>query len=131
MQENEREATNAAGKLDNAIAKILVDRFSSRCIFADLHSFSCGISGGFLLASLVTSLNLSTVPLKEAKMVTKKKAAKKAGGIQAKLKFNPEWIKDPVPPFFKNLDRFAIRELATAKREFAARVKDILARGQR
>ena len=63
-------------------------------------------------------------------MVTKKKAAKKAGGLQAKLKFNPEWIKDPVPPFFKNLNREAIRELATAKREFANRVKEILARGQ-
>jgi len=81
--------------------------------------------------SLVSLANLSIVPRKEAKMVTKKKAAKKAGGIQAKLKFNPEWIKDPVPPFFKNLDRLAIRELAAAKRDFAARVKDILAKGQR
>ena len=64
-------------------------------------------------------------------MVTKKQATKKAGGISVKLKFNPEWIRDPVPPFFKNLDRLAVRELAAAKREFAKRVNDILARGQR
>ena len=64
-------------------------------------------------------------------MVTKKKAAKKAGGIQAKLKFHPEWFSDPVPPFFKNLNPLAIRELAAAKREFAARVNEILAKGQR
>jgi hypothetical protein len=61
-------------------------------------------------------------------MPTKKpKAATKA----SILKFNPEWIKDPVPPFFKNLDRVAQRELAAAKRDFAARVKEILAKGQR
>ena len=61
-------------------------------------------------------------------MPTKKpKAATKA----TILKFNPEWIKDPVPPFFKNLDRVAQRELAAAKKEFAARVKEILAKGQR
>ncbi len=60
-------------------------------------------------------------------MPTKKpKAATKA----TILKFNPEWIKDPVPPFFKNLDRVAQRELAAAKRDFAARVKEILAKGQ-
>ena len=64
-------------------------------------------------------------------MVTKKKATKKAGGLSVRLKFNPEWIRDPVPPFFRNLDRLAIRELAAAKREFTARVKDILAKGQR
>jgi hypothetical protein len=64
-------------------------------------------------------------------MVTKKKATKKAGKPSPKLKFNPEWFSDPVPPFFKNLNRVAIRELAAAKREFAKRVNDILARGQR
>ena len=60
-------------------------------------------------------------------MATKKRAATKA----TILKFNPEWIKDPVPPFFKALDPRAQRELAAAKREFTARVKEILAKGQR
>lgn len=64
-------------------------------------------------------------------MVTKKKAAKKAGGASAKLKFHPEWFSDPVPPFFKDLNRVAIRELAAAKRDFAKRVNEILAKGQR
>ena len=58
-------------------------------------------------------------------MVTKKAVTK-----STVLKFNPDWIKDPPPPFFKNLDRVAIRELAQAKREFAARVKEIIAKGQ-
>lgn len=61
-------------------------------------------------------------------MPTKKpKAATKI----AILKFNPEWIKDPPPPFFKNLDRLTIRELNAAKKAFEAQVKQILARGQR
>jgi hypothetical protein len=47
------------------------------------------------------------------------------------LKFNPEWIKDPPPPFFKNLDRAAQRELTAAKKQFQAQVKQILARAQR
>jgi hypothetical protein len=57
---------------------------------------------------------------------TKKRAATKA----TILKFNPEWIKDPVPPFFKNLDAAARRDLAAAKRDFTARVKEILAKSQ-
>jgi len=60
-------------------------------------------------------------------MVTKKKATTKT----VVLKFNPEWFSDPPPPFFKNLDRSVIRELAQAKKEFAARVKEILVKGQR
>ena len=60
-------------------------------------------------------------------MPTKKpKAATKA----AILKFNPEWIKDPVP-FVKLLDRVAQRELTAAKKDFAARVKEIVAKSQR
>ena len=59
-------------------------------------------------------------------MVTKKKATK-----TAVLKFRPEWFSDPPPPFFKNLDKAVIKELAQAKKEFTARVKDILVRGQR
>jgi hypothetical protein len=58
---------------------------------------------------------------------TKKRAAKKA----LVLKFNPKWIKDPPPPFFKNLNRAVIQELAAAKRDFQARVKEILVKGQR
>lgn len=63
-------------------------------------------------------------------MVTKK-AATKVTTKAALLKFNPEWFSDPPPPFFKNLDRVAQRELAQAKKEFQARVKEILAKGQR
>ena len=58
-------------------------------------------------------------------MVTRKITTK-----AAILKFNPEWIKDPPPPFFKGLDRVAIKELAQAKREFTARVKEIIARNR-
>jgi hypothetical protein len=58
-------------------------------------------------------------------MVTRKAVTK-----STILKFNPDWIKDPPPPFFKNLDRAVIRELTQAKREFQARVKEILAKGQ-
>lgn len=63
-------------------------------------------------------------------MVTKKAARKVATRVSV-LKFNPEWFSDPPPPFFKNLDRVAQRELKAAKKEFAARVKEILARGQK
>ena len=62
-------------------------------------------------------------------MVTKKAATKVATRVSV-LKFNPEWFSDPPPPFFKNLDRVAQRELAAAKKEFTARVKEILAKGQ-
>ena len=58
-------------------------------------------------------------------MVTKKKATK-----TVVLKFNPEWFSDPPPPFFKNLDRAVIRELAAAKKDFATRVKEILVKAQ-
>ena len=58
---------------------------------------------------------------------TKKRAASKA----TILKFRPEWIKDPAPPFLRNLDAAARRDLAAAKKEFTAKVKEILVRGQR
>lgn len=63
-------------------------------------------------------------------MATKKTAAKVTtkGAI---LKFNPEWFSDPPPPFFKNLNRAAQLELAQAKKEFQARVKEIIAKGQK
>ena len=62
-------------------------------------------------------------------MVTRKVAPKVTtkGSI---LKFNPEWFSDPPPPFFANLNKAAQRELAAAKKEFTARVKEILAKGQ-
>ena len=58
-------------------------------------------------------------------MVTRKAATK-----VAVLRFNPKWIADPPPPFFKNLDVATRRELTAAKKEFSARVKEILAKGQ-
>jgi hypothetical protein len=58
-------------------------------------------------------------------MATSKKATK-----TAVLKFKPEWIADPPPPFFKNLDKAVIKEIAQAKKEFTARLKDILVKGQ-
>ena len=63
-------------------------------------------------------------------MATKKAASKKATKT-AVLKFNPKWIADPPPPFFKNLDKVSQRELTAAKKEFTARVKEIIAKGQR
>jgi len=60
-----------------------------------------------------------------------KKTAKKVATKSAILKFRPEWIKDPPPPFFKTLDRVAIQELAQAKLQFAAKVKEILSKSQR
>ena len=63
-------------------------------------------------------------------MVTKK-AATKVATKSSVLKFNPEWFSDPPPPFFKNLDRVSQRELQQAKKDFTARVKEILARGSR
>jgi hypothetical protein len=59
-------------------------------------------------------------------MATKKKATK-----TAVLKFKPEWLSDPPPPFFKNLDRAVIREITQAKKDFTTRVKEILVKGQR
>jgi len=46
------------------------------------------------------------------------------------LKFNPEWFSDPPPPFFKNLRPAVIRELNAAKKEFQARVNQILKKAQ-
>jgi hypothetical protein len=62
-------------------------------------------------------------------MPTKKaaKASKKA----AVLRFHPEWIKDPAPPFFRSLDKISQRQLVQAKREFVNQVKEIIKSGQR
>lgn len=61
-------------------------------------------------------------------MVTKK-AATKVTTKSAILKFSPDWIKDPPPPFSKTSTVLPSRELAQAKKDFTARVKEILARG--
>jgi hypothetical protein len=55
-------------------------------------------------------------------MATKKKAAI--------LRWNPKWIKDPPPPFFKTLDRAAIKQIAQAKINFVNQVKAILKQAQ-
>lgn len=55
---------------------------------------------------------------------------KKAVKVAPKLRFNPEWFSDPVPPF-KNLGAKVLKDLAAAKKDFAARVNEILEKGQR
>ena len=69
-------------------------------------------------------------------MATKKKAAKKKAGKKksaavgaAVLRFNPRWFSDPPPPFFRNLDRAVIRQLAALKTDFAKRVNEVLRKG--
>ena len=64
-------------------------------------------------------------------MVTKKSVPARMTTKAQVLKFNPEWFSDPPPPFFKDLNRAAQLELTKAKKEFQARVKEILAKGQR
>jgi hypothetical protein len=64
---------------------------------------------------------------KEIPMATKKSTK---ASSKAVLKFNPEWIKDPPPPFFRALDRVSQRKLAQAKREFINTVKEVLRTGQ-
>jgi hypothetical protein len=54
-------------------------------------------------------------------------AAKKKATI---LKWNPRWIKDPPPPFFKDLGKVAVRQIAQAKTTFTNRVKTVLKRAQ-
>jgi hypothetical protein len=63
-------------------------------------------------------------------MVTKKAVTKVATKASV-LKFNPEWFTDPGPVFKKNLTAAAQRELAQAKKDFQARVNEILAKGQK
>jgi hypothetical protein len=61
-------------------------------------------------------------------MVTTKKRIRASS-----LKFRKEWVVDPGPEFFKQLglDRMQQRELTQAKKEFQARVNEILAKTQR
>ena len=62
-------------------------------------------------------------------MVTKKISAKVATKASV-LKFHPEWFTDPGPEIL-NLKASAVKELAKAKKEFAQRVNEILAKGRR
>lgn len=63
-------------------------------------------------------------------MVAKKPAAKRQAVSRSVLKFNPDWIKDPVP-IFRNFDKAILKEITQAKRDFAARVNEIIKKGQR
>jgi hypothetical protein len=56
--------------------------------------------------------------------------SKKVVKVVPILKFNPEWFSDPVPPF-KNLGAKVLKDLAAAKKDFAVRVNEIIAKGQR
>jgi hypothetical protein len=62
-------------------------------------------------------------------MVTKKLSTKVTTKASV-LKFNPKWIIDPGPETL-NLKASAVRELEKAKKEFAQRVNEILAKGRK
>ena len=42
------------------------------------------------------------------------------------LKFNPDWIKDPVPPFRKYLDRATLQKIAQAKVAFGKQINELV-----
>ena len=63
-------------------------------------------------------------------MVTRKLATKKLSRVSV-LKFKREWIIDPGPDGYKDLTRQAIRDIAQAKKDFAARVNEIFAAGRK
>jgi hypothetical protein len=42
------------------------------------------------------------------------------------LKFNPDWIKDPGPPFQRNLDRATLQKIARAKVAFGKEINSIV-----
>ena len=46
--------------------------------------------------------------------------------INRLLKFNPDWIKDPVPIFQRYLDRATLQQIARAKREFGKQIDDLV-----
>ena len=62
-------------------------------------------------------------------MVTRK-ITTKAVSKTAVLKFHPEWFTDPGPDVL-NLKASAVKELEKAKKDFAKRVNEILAKGRR
>lgn len=62
-------------------------------------------------------------------MVTKKATTKVATKASV-LKFHPEWFTDPGPEIL-NLKASAARELEKAKKDFAKRVNEIIAKGRK
>ena len=62
-------------------------------------------------------------------MVTRKIATKVATKSSV-LKFNPDWFTDPGPEAL-GLKASAVKELEKAKKDFAKRVNEILAKGRR
>jgi hypothetical protein len=54
------------------------------------------------------------------------KKALTSAQIYSILKFNPDWIKDPVPLFERHLNRVTLQQIARAKREFGKQVNDIV-----
>jgi hypothetical protein len=55
-----------------------------------------------------------------------KKRPLTATQINNLLKFRPEWIKDPVPPFRQHLDRATLQKIARAKTAFAREINSIV-----
>ena len=62
-------------------------------------------------------------------MVTRKLTTKVATKASV-LKFNPDWFTDPGPDVL-GLKASAAKELEKAKKDFAKRVNEILAKGRR
>lgn len=63
-------------------------------------------------------------------MVTKKAITTKAVAKRVVFKFDPDWVKDEVPPFIR-LDRATLSAITKAKKDFAKRVTEIVKAGQR
>ena len=63
-------------------------------------------------------------------MVTRKAITTKAVSKRVVFKFDPDWVKDEVPPFIR-LDRATLSAINKAKRDFAKRVTEIVKAGQR
>ena len=59
-----------------------------------------------------------------------KKPAKREAVTSSALRFNPDWIRDPVPRF-RNFDKSILREIAQAKKDFGIRINEIIRKGQR
>ena len=62
-------------------------------------------------------------------MVTRK-ITTKAVAKRVVFKFDPDWVKDEVPPFIP-LDRATLSAITKAKKDFAKRVTEIVKSGQR
>lgn len=62
-------------------------------------------------------------------MVARKAITTKAVAKKVVFKFDPDWVKDEVPPFIK-LNRATISAINKAKKDFAARVTELV-KGQR